>query len=325
MELKFNSDTKHRKQWFTGLSFSHPAKMSLPLQLWIIENYTSEGEVILDPMSGSGTILVACSMGRDVIAVELEQKFCDMMGKNWLKIQQRGCQLGYSMGTCKIIQGDARNLEGVLADKIITSPPYAEMMQTPAHSRDDEFGQGKDRQYSNDASNIGNLPYGAIDKIVSSPPYEASVTGKSGIDWTKATRGAKEGWKPRDRTKEPSHEHLAGQGQPFNYSEDNDNIGNLKSDTYLEAMLQVYRQCYKVLKSGGLMILVTKNFLREQQEIRLDTDTIRLCEQAGFTFKERHYRRLPVQSFWRVIYAKKYPDAPVLDKEDVLVFEKAEL
>ena len=38
--LKFKTDTRHRKQWFTGVSFSHPAKLSLPLQLWIIENYT---------------------------------------------------------------------------------------------------------------------------------------------------------------------------------------------------------------------------------------------------------------------------------------------
>jgi len=70
--IKFGSDTKHRKQWFTGISFSHPAKMSLPLQLWLIDNFTKEGEVILDPMAGSGTILVACSMGRNVIAVDLE-------------------------------------------------------------------------------------------------------------------------------------------------------------------------------------------------------------------------------------------------------------
>ena len=56
--------------------------------------------------------------------------------------------------------------------------------------------------------------------------------------------------------------------------------------------------------------------------VRLDTDTIKLCEQAGFTYLERHYRKLPSQSFWRVIYAKKYPDVPVLDKEDVLVFRR---
>ena len=87
-------------------------------------------------------------------------------------------------------------------------------------------------------------------------------------------------------------------------------------------MLQVYQGCFSVLRDGGLMILVTKNFIRNQKEIRLDLDTIKLCEQAGFTFKERHYRHLSFQSFWRVIYRQKYPDAPVLDKEDILVFAK---
>ena len=88
-------------------------------------------------------------------------------------------------------------------------------------------------------------------------------------------------------------------------------------------MLQVYQQCHKVLKPQGLMILVTKNFIRDQKEIRLDLDTIKLCEQAGFTFKERWYRELPAQSFWRIIYKQKYPDAPELKYEDVLVFLKA--
>jgi DNA modification methylase len=101
-----------------------------------------------------------------------------------------------------------------------------------------------------------------------------------------------------------------------------DNIGNLKSDTYLQAMLQVYQQCYKVLKPQGLMILVTKNFIRNKQIIRLDLDTIKLCEQAGFSFVKRRHRKLPSQSFWRIIYHQKHPDVPVIDKEDILVFRK---
>jgi len=69
------------------------------------------------------------------------------------------------------------------------------------------------------------------------------------------------------------------------------------------------------------MIVVTKNFIRNKKEVRLDEDTIKLCEQAGFGFVERHYRKLPAQSFWRVIYHAKYPDAPILDREDILVFK----
>ena len=64
MELIFRSDTKQRKQRFTAKHFAHPAKMSLPLQVWLIEHYSKPGDVILDPMCGSGTILVACSLSR---------------------------------------------------------------------------------------------------------------------------------------------------------------------------------------------------------------------------------------------------------------------
>ena len=88
-------------------------------------------------------------------------------------------------------------------------------------------------------------------------------------------------------------------------------------------MLEVYQACYRVLKPQGLMILVTKNFIRNKQIVRLDEDTIKICQQAGFEFQERHYRKLTTQSFWRTIYQQKYPDAPVLDTEDVLVFKKA--
>jgi len=433
MELKFKVDTKHRKQWFTGVSFSHPAKMSLPLQLWIIENYTRPGDTLLDPMAGSGTILVACSLGRNAIAVELEAKFIELMKGNWGRIKQRGPQLGCQMGECQIIQGDARNLGNVLVDhaifsppyadarsarldtetvklkqgwegkggsrffdarqgdnpsnisnlpygdidSIITSPPYAEAQegagiakhgyQGNKHSPTDLVGK---RSYmpentGNTEGQISRLPYGSIDAVISSPPYEQSATGedrapfweKLSEDPTSARFGRKshphtaqgyqvdavitsppyEGFceggvdKSGDRLrakieqgllpKEASRALTSG-SMVVNprYGQSQDNIGNLKGESYLSAMLEVYMGCHRVLRPQGLMILVTKNFIRNKKEIRLDEDTMKLCDQAGFQFVERHYRKLPAQSFWRVIYRQKYPEAPVLDKEDILVF-----
>ena len=70
------------------------------------------------------------------------------------------------------------------------------------------------------------------------------------------------------------------------------------------------------------MILVTKNFIRDKRIIRLDEDTIKLCEKAGFSFVERHHRKLPAQSFWRVIYYQKYPYVERIEHEDILVFGK---
>ena len=459
MELKFKVDTKQRKEWFTGVSFSHPAKMSLPLQLWIIENYTKPGDTLLDPMAGSGTILVACSLGRNVIAVELEAKFIEIMKGNWERIKQRGPQLGYQMGECQIIQGDARNLENILVDHAIFSPPYAltgvgdwqtgraefqawviselaakgyvewqgkrytesewramnhgridgrttkgvhkhptdgygeangqignlpygdiaSIITSPPYAEAQEGGgiakygyQGtKDsptelvRKYSYMPKNTGNtegqisrLPYGSIDSVITSPPYEGSVSDNKESPLAGGNEAKYGRWKdgtakkisytqhsepskidsivtspPYEATIKRGDESPSASGedrptykerleQPRVYSNERDNIGNLKAESYLSAMLQVYRQCHSVLRPGGLLILVTKNFIRNKKEVRLDEDTMKLCDQAGFQFVERHYRKLSAQSFWRVIYAQRYPSAPQLKYEDILVFVK---
>jgi tRNA G10 N-methylase Trm11 len=378
-QVTYKSDTSSRKEWFTGLSFSHPAKMLLPLQVFLIENFTQPGDVILDPMSGSGTLMVCCSMGRHCVLVELEKKFHEMQNGNWEKVRQRGAQMGYDMGTCTMIQGDARDLSGVLADKIITSPPYAgttaiqdfAFMAKQAEDYPERLRQGLIKGHARgikaektwldktaagkieSSVNIGNLPYGNIDKIITSPPYEGCVSdGKEGPGVTSKGGAWKDGTATKNSYTEhgiptkqidavissPPYENAVGQGGGTNhlpqigtsclnaheYSNDSTNIGNLKSTSYLDAMLQVYRQCYQVLKPTGTMVLVTKNYIRNKQIVRLDLDTIKLCETAGFTFTERIGRKLTQQSFWRIIYKQKYPDAPSIDTEDILIFNKGD-
>jgi len=165
-----------------------------------------------------------------------------------------------------------------------------------------------------------------VNHIITSPPYEGSLTGEQTeeqlmehakhMDDADVARGRRKGGRfTPGRLKALK---ITGYG----YSSAENNIGNLKSDSYLSAMLQVYQGCFSVLRAGGLMILVTKNFIRDRKEVRLDLDTIKLCEQAGFALKERWYRELPAQSFWRIIYAQRYPSAPQLKYEDILVFLK---
>lgn len=372
--IEFTSDTAHRKQWFKGLSFSHPAKMHLSLQLYLIENYTKVGDVVIDVMAGSGTLLAACAIGRNVILVELEQKFVDMQKANWEKIKAQGAMLGYKMGTATILQGDSRKLPEVLADSCIFSPPYAEADQTGTNhgvmnkNRQDliRYSYIKD-QHGKTNGQIGNLPYGEISAIVSSPPYSEifskghrSKLGnikKQGSSYADVvissppyeqsltdghTKGRTDGTTmgytdkadvictspPYEEAHDKKIGGLTDKNRPdlipysWTKTDSNDNIGNLKSENYLSAMFLVYRGCHRVLKDEGLLILVTKNFIRNKQIIRLDLDTIKLCEQAGFTLIERLKRKLTQQSFWRVIYAQKYPNAPKIEFEDILVFIK---
>jgi tRNA G10 N-methylase Trm11 len=279
--------------------------MDAQLLIRIVDTYTRSGETILDPMAGSGTTMLACLLGRNVILVELEEKYCQMMRDNWEKVTTKP-QLVCEIADCQIIQGDARWLEGLLVDKIVTSPPYTNRMDggirgsragmTPYtdESPDTWFTQ-------RDQRNIGNLPYGNIDSIITSPPYEHQIHGGTTL---------------KSLSDNPSE---VGQLMLEGYSKAEDNIGNLKSQSYLEAMLAVYRECYKVLKPEGLMILVTKDYIRNKKRVDLAGDTIKLCEEAGFRFVERHYRMLPSQSFWRRLYRQKFPEVEEIKHEDILV------
>lgn len=377
IEIKFQSDTAERKRWFNAASFAHPAKMHLSLQAYLIEHYTKPGEVILDPMAGSGTILVACALGRNVVCVELEQKFCDMMQANWEKIKLLGPMLGYKMGEATILQGDARNLNKLMVDKCIFSPPYAEAnigdnRKTFNPTVEGVTADGKQRG----GSLKTKYKLGQIDKIVTSPPYaetEAQVSadkfadpkkfgeisavisspphGDSAVSAGNVGREIEKRWgKGKSLSKGRKYADAVITSPPYGLGEglghgekaksqirkekyrsttytdnpDKGNIGNLKSDNYLEAMLSVYHQCHRVLRPGGLMCLVVKNFIRDKKIVRLDLDTIKLCEKAGFALKERLKRKLTQQSFWRIIYAKKFPDAPKIEFEDVLIFEAKE-
>ena len=99
-------------------------------------------------------------------------------------------------------------------------------------------------------------------------------------------------------------------------------IDNKKQDTYLSEMLKAYRACFSVLTPNGLMVLVVKPFIRNKAIVPLDEHTIKLCEAVGFILRERHYRLLTQQSFWRTIYRQRYPLAPVIDREHILIFVK---
>jgi site-specific DNA-methyltransferase (adenine-specific) len=54
----------------------HPTEKPLPLCLWVIENFTNEGDVIYDPFMGTGNFGVACKkLGRGYIGVEQKAEY----------------------------------------------------------------------------------------------------------------------------------------------------------------------------------------------------------------------------------------------------------
>jgi len=201
--------------------------------------------------------------------------------------------------------------------------------------------------YSNSRENIGNLPLGEIDAIITSPPYEGSLEGAS-----RCTRGGiasrGEEYEELDETirrlrefgrTDPKAGGPYGRSLAHRYSPNPDNIGNLKSSdeeyqalaegltrsgkpTYLSEMLKVYGEMFKVLKPGGLAIVVVKPFIRNRRVIDLPWYTWLLMRKVGFELERLYKLRLKQQSFWRILYEKKNPEVPRISHEYVIVARK---
>jgi hypothetical protein len=220
-----------------------------------------------------------------------------------------------------------------------------------AHRTETSLRQHIERALEADAGNYGaRAPQALVpseaEGVVSSPPYMMPEGGGKGI----ASIGH---YLDPDLAKR--------QYVPEQFSRDGAQIGNLRdpdgdinrllddslesftregSETYLEAMWEVYRQVHAVLKPGGVVCLVTKNPVRGGKLRRLDLDTIQLMEAAGFCFLERQMamlasehgtqlaldgsettKRVERKSFFKRLFEKKYPHLAV-DHEDVLWFRK---
>ena len=58
----------------------HPTPKPLKMITSFVERFTNEGDLILDPFAGGGTTLLAArNLGRKVIGVELEEKYCELI------------------------------------------------------------------------------------------------------------------------------------------------------------------------------------------------------------------------------------------------------
>jgi len=74
----------------------HPAQKPVALMQWCLENYSKEGDTILDPFLGSGTTAVACyRTRRNYIGIEISPEYCKIAEK---RIQQEKDKLALFNG-----------------------------------------------------------------------------------------------------------------------------------------------------------------------------------------------------------------------------------
>ena len=207
-------------------------------------------------------------------------------------------------------------------DAVITSPPYAHDSVVHKNERRTKVAKekfGYSQFYSTSEFNIGNLK---IDTVITSPPYEETQPFhdtdfmiKTAEDRSRHYKdGLSKGHFASAEAIKRSNKKLVSE-----YSNDPSNIGNLKKETYLEAMLKVYAEMFKVLKHNGLAVIIIKPFIRDKKVVDLPLQTWLLLEKVGFRLIKLYKLRLKNPSFWRVLYRKNHPDVPMIGHEYVLV------
>jgi DNA modification methylase len=119
--LEFGSDVDIRRHFFVEESFVHSAKLHLRLLQWILDRYVPIGAIVLDPMAGSGSILLAATQQRNVIAYEVEPRWIHILRENAAYISERA---GLFPGDIIVEQRDARQPWKHTANVVLFSPPY---------------------------------------------------------------------------------------------------------------------------------------------------------------------------------------------------------
>jgi len=160
--ILFPRDQEERRNlFFPPEVFRHPAKMNFHLQQAIIEYVASEGDVLLDPFGGTGTLMIATLQGYRVILIEIEEGYhrLQLQAKEELSKQVPGAG-----DLVILLHGDSRLLLPIPCNHIITSPPYAGAMDIRKVRKQkegkDDFLVEADRQmveYSKSPRNISKL------------------------------------------------------------------------------------------------------------------------------------------------------------------------
>ncbi len=141
----------------------HPATYPIALSTRCIELFTHKGELVLDPFVGSGTTLVSArDTDRNAVGFDLHPKYIELC--NQRLSQQQLLSDAKQLAICD----DARNIPKHLPEQsvslILTSPPYANLLNRP---RKNKSRRGPDRrnrqyqrveQYSQDERDLGTLP-----------------------------------------------------------------------------------------------------------------------------------------------------------------------
>ncbi|MGD0002845.1 MAG: site-specific DNA-methyltransferase [Anaerolineaceae bacterium] len=144
----------------------HPAKFPETLISEFINLFTKQGEKVLDPMAGTGsTVISAIRTGRNGYGIDLMPEFVKI-SQDRIAEEQVPSLFDNLCSPAKgyVIQGDATKLsdiaelDGLIFDYVITSPPYWSMLTNPgSENQEKRRKQNLRLAYSENPNDLGNI------------------------------------------------------------------------------------------------------------------------------------------------------------------------
>jgi modification methylase len=155
-----------RRGRYVPQTSSHPGKMLPNLAAHAISSYTAPGDLVFDPMCGSGTTLVeAMHLGRHGIGIDIEPRFAALAQDNVALAKSQG-----AAAAAKVLTGDATRLLDLVPASavgrvglVLTSPPYGR--GTHGLIRADSTGVRKRDHLYGDRER-GNLAYAGWSRLL---------------------------------------------------------------------------------------------------------------------------------------------------------------
>jgi len=140
---------------------AHPATFPISLAKRVIELFTHQGQLVLDPFVGSGTTLVAAQdLNRNAVGFDLQKSYIDLCASRLTANVNPGIQAQQLA-----VQDDARNIPRYVSPESIaliwTSPPYANLLNRLRKNKSRRSRKNEQfntiEQYSQDPRDLGTM------------------------------------------------------------------------------------------------------------------------------------------------------------------------